>query len=186
MVPSLHSCFLSSFSLSSSSSSSSLSLSSSPSSPADPKVYCLELHQQINGQVGCYSGGSWADDSLVELLSSTSIVILMEFTQPRFDTHLVDTLLFHGMVVVSTHSHGLLLTSQLLSLSPSLSLSVSLSLSLSLSLSPKTLLSIVTIEMLFRSLLLQQKSLPSSMLFWKIEAILQYDLKRVRDGSRRR
>lgn len=43
------------------------------------------------------------------MLSSTSIVILIGFINPLYDTHNVDLLLYHGIAVVSTHSGGAIL-----------------------------------------------------------------------------
>jgi hypothetical protein len=91
--------------------------------PLDPKRYCIKLHKLIEGSVGCFSGGAWADNSLPALLTSTSIVILLGFIQPSYNSHLVDSLLMHGLVIVSTHSNGhlslvsLVVSSRLVSLS---------------------------------------------------------------------
>lgn len=72
----------------------------------DPKTLCLKFHKNIEGKVGCFSGGEWFGGSLPSLLSSTSIVILLGFLQPLHESHHVDMLLYHGLVVVSTHSLG--------------------------------------------------------------------------------
>jgi hypothetical protein len=70
----------------------------------DPKNVCLKFHKNIQGKVSCFSGGQWFGGYLSHLLSSTSIVILFGFLQPFHETHHVDMLLYHGLVVVSTHS----------------------------------------------------------------------------------
>jgi hypothetical protein len=72
----------------------------------DPKTLCLKFHKNIEGKVGCFSRGEWFGGYLSSLLSSTSIVILLGFLQPVHESHHVDMLLYHGLVVVSTHSLG--------------------------------------------------------------------------------
>jgi hypothetical protein len=59
----------------------------------------------MKGKVECYDGGRGV--YLRELIKETKIVILLGLLRPTVEAHLVDNHLYHGKVVIATHSEGL-------------------------------------------------------------------------------
>lgn len=79
------------------------------------KKICSFLKKSIsNEDVECLEGGKWK--YLKDFLSETKIIILNGLIRPSFESLLVDEFLYHGKVVVSTHSEDLSLDNSYLNI----------------------------------------------------------------------
>lgn len=69
---------------------------------------CFQLKTLLpKGTVECLEGGQWR--YLRDYLSETEIIVLNGLIRPSMESHFADQFLYHGKVIISTHSEDLTL-----------------------------------------------------------------------------